>query len=519
VVYLRSPRPFTSNTGQQLWSTEAWYTLNAIPGVVPPVNLALGKPATADSSCDVREGAPKAVNGTVTSGNLDKWCSLGAAKWMQVDLGSNQTVGRVVVKHAGAGGEAAAWNTRDFTIQVSTNGTSWSTVATVAGNTASTTTHDLAPVTARYLRLNITAPTSNTDTAARIYEFEAYAATGSGPVTNVALGRTATADSSCNANEGPAKAVNGSVAGGNTDKWCSTGSNRWMQVDLGRSSLVSQFVVKHAGTGGESTAWNTRDFTIQVSTNGTSWATVATVTANTASTTTHNVTPVSARYVRLNVTTPASDGNGAARIYEFEVYGSGGTDRITLFDGSDLGSWEHTNGTAPTWPVSGGSAEVLGGDIRTKQAFRDFKLHVEFWIPNLPPEVTGQARGNSGVYLQDRYELQVLDSFGDTTPANNECGGFYEKRAPDSNRSTAPETWQTYEITFRAARYNGTTKIENARVTVVWNGVVVHNNVEINGSTGGGIAESPAVGPIRLQDHGDPGANVRYRNIWVEPMT
>jgi hypothetical protein len=517
VVYLRSPRPFTSNTGQQLWSTEAWYTLNAIPGVVPPVNLALGKPATADSSCNVREGAPKAVNGTVTSGNLDKWCSLGASKWMQVDLGSNQTVGRLVVKHAGAGGEAAAWNTRDFTLQVSTNGTAWTTVATVTGNTAGTTTHDIVPVSARYLRLNITAPTSNTDTAARIYEFEAYAATGSVPVTNVALGRTATADSSCNANEGPAKAVNGSVAGGNTDKWCSTSTNRWMQVDLGRSSLVSQFVVKHAGTGGENTAWNTRDFNIQVSTNGTSWTTVATVTANTASTTTHNVTPVSARYVRLNVTTPASDGNGAARIYEFEAYGTGGTDRITLFDGSNLGNWEHTNGAAPTWPVSGGSAEVLGGDIRTKQAFRDFKLHVEFWIPNLPPEVTGQARGNSGVYLQDRYELQVLDSFGDTTPANNECGGFYEKRAPDSNRSTAPETWQTYEITFRAARYNGTTKIENARVTVVWNGVVVHNNVEINGSTGGGIAESPAVGPIRLQDHGDAGANVRYRNIWVEP--
>ena len=73
---------------------------------------------------------------------------------------------------------------------------------------------------------------------------------------------------------------------------------------------------------------------------------------------------------------------------------------------------------------------MLGGDIRTKQSFGDFKLHVEFWIPNLPPDVTGQARGNSGVYLQDRYELQILDSFGDTTPADNECGGFYQKRRP-----------------------------------------------------------------------------------------
>jgi hypothetical protein len=291
-----------------------------------------------------------------------------------------------------------------------------------------------------------------------------------------------------------------------------------MQVDLGQTSTLSRFVVRHAGAGGEDNAWNTRDFTIAVSQNGTSWTTVSTVTANTAAATTHDVTPVQARYVRLNITTPTSNGNGAARVYEFEAYGTGGTNRITLFDGSSLAGWEHPNGAAATWPVADGSMEVLGGDLRTKQSFGDFKLHIEFWIPNLPPDVTGQARGNSGVYLQDRYELQVLDSFGDTTPASNECGGFYEKRAPDSNQATAPQTWQTYEITFRAARWNGTTKSENARVTVVWNGVVVHNNVEIDGSTGGGAAEGPPVGPIRLQDHGDPGANVRYRTVWVEPL-
>jgi hypothetical protein len=96
---------------------------------------------------------------------------------------------------------------------------------------------------------------------------------------------------------------------------------------------------------------------------------------------------------------------------------------------------------------------------------------------------------------------------------------FYQNRAPDSNQATAPETWQTYEITFRAARSNGTTKTENARATVVWNGVVVHNNVEVDGATGGGAPEGPSAGPIRLQDHGDPGANVRYRNIWIEPMS
>jgi hypothetical protein len=518
VVHIRSPRPFSSQSGQSLWSTEAWYTLNAIPGTVPPVNLALGKAATSDSSCASTETAARAVNGTVTSGKLDKWCSTGATKWMQVDLGAASTLNRFVVKHAGAGGEDNAWNTRDFTIAVSTNGTTWSTVATVTGNTAATTTHTVTPVSARYVRLNVTTGASSGANTARVYEFEAYGSSGPPPV-NLALGRTATADTSCNANEGPAKAVNGSVSGGNTDKWCSGGTDKWLRVDLGTSASLSRFVVKHAGAGGEDNAWNTRDFTIAVSPNGTTWSTVATVTGNTAATTTHDVTPVTARYVRLNVSNGATGGTNTARIYEFEAYGTPtGSNRITLFDGADLNNWQHAGGGAATWPVANGSAEVLGGDLYTRQSFGDFKLHVEFWIPNLPPEVTGQARGNSGIYLQDRYELQVLDSFGDTTPADNECGGFYQKRAPDSNRATAPETWQTYEITFRAARWNGATKTENARATVVWNGAVVHNDIEINGSTGGGAAESPAVGPIRLQDHGDPGANVRYRNIWIEPV-
>jgi hypothetical protein len=176
VVHVRSPRPFTSDSGQSLWSTEAWYTLNAIPGAATGTNLALGKPATADSSCNANEGPAKAVNGSVAGGNLDKWCSLGASKWLQVDLGSSQSVNRLVVKHAGAGGENTAWNTRDFTLQVSTNGTSWSTVATVTGNTASTTTHTITAVSARYIRLNITSP--GADAAARIYEFEAYGAGG-----------------------------------------------------------------------------------------------------------------------------------------------------------------------------------------------------------------------------------------------------------------------------------------------------------------------------------------------------
>ncbi|RSN27301.1 hypothetical protein DL990_29300 [Amycolatopsis sp. WAC 01416] len=193
--------------------------------------------------------------------------------------------------------------------------------------------------------------------------------------------------------------------------------------------------------------------------------------------------------------------------------------RIQLFKGTDLDAWEKRAGGAATWPVSGGAMESNGGDIRTKQQFGDFRLHVEWNEPNYPPEVTGQARGNSGVYLQERYELQVLESFGDTTLANNEAGSIYSKRAPDRNMATAPGTWQTYDVTFRAARFDGAgNKTDNARVTVVWNGVVVHNDVAIDGGTGDNNPENAGPGAIRLQDHGDPGENPRFRNIWIEPI-
>ncbi|PRY35681.1 family 16 glycoside hydrolase [Umezawaea tangerina] len=194
--------------------------------------------------------------------------------------------------------------------------------------------------------------------------------------------------------------------------------------------------------------------------------------------------------------------------------------RIQLFGGTDLNAWEKRAGGAATWPVSGGSMESNGGDIRTKQKFGDFRLHVEWYEPNYPAEVTGQARGNSGVYLQERYELQVLDSFGDTTLANDEAGAIYTKKAPDRNMATAPLTWQTYDVTFRAARYDSAgTKTDNARVTVVWNGTVVHDNIEINGTTGDSSPEEASPGPIRLQDHGDAGENPRFRNIWIEPVS
>ncbi|NTX04447.1 discoidin domain-containing protein [Myxococcus sp. CA051A] len=138
-------------------------------------------------------------------------------------------------------------------------------------------------------------------------------------VANLALNKPTTSSAACNSNESAAKAVNGSVSGGTTDKFCSLVSPAWMQVDLGSAQTVSSFTLKHAGAGGENTSWNTQAFTIQTSSNGTTWSTPVTVSTNTASSSTHAITSTSARYIKLNVTTPTQNGDPATRIYEFEV--------------------------------------------------------------------------------------------------------------------------------------------------------------------------------------------------------
>ena len=287
----------------------------AAPNLGP--NLALGKPATGSAACSATEGPGEAVDGTL--GTDSKWCSLASGtKSLQVDLGGNQSLSSFVVKHAGLGGETTGWNTGSFSIATSPDGTTWTNRVTVTGNRTSRTYHPISPVTARYVRLDITTPTNNGNTAARIDEFEVYGG-GTGP-SNVAVGRPATADSSCNANEGPAKAVNGSVSGGTTDKWCSTGATRWWQVDLGSARAISSVRVSHAAAGGESAGWNTRDYDLLVSTDGSAWTTAAQVRGNTAAQTSHALS-VTARYVRLNVLAPEQTGTaGAARIYEVEVY-------------------------------------------------------------------------------------------------------------------------------------------------------------------------------------------------------
>ncbi|MBI1842503.1 MAG: DUF1080 domain-containing protein [Verrucomicrobia bacterium] len=176
---------------------------------------------------------------------------------------------------------------------------------------------------------------------------------------------------------------------------------------------------------------------------------------------------------------------------------------VVLFDGSTADGWQ------------GGHLDdrkLLAAGCKSKQAFGNFTAHFEFLLP-FKPLGRGQDRGNSGVYLQDRYELQVLDSFG-LKGENNECGGFYQQAAPKVNMCFPPLTWQTYDIDFTAATYDASgAKTKSARVTVKHNGVLIHENFEFKGCTAGnGRKEDATDGPFMLQGHGNP---VFYQNIWV----
>ena len=172
-----------------------------------------------------------------------------------------------------------------------------------------------------------------------------------------------------------------------------------------------------------------------------------------------------------------------------------------LFDGNLTDVW-------PNGKLVDGN--LLGSDINSKPAFQDFKLHVEFRL-SFMPFAGGQGRSNSGVYLQHRYEVQVLDSFG-LKGENNECGGIYTLHKPLVNMCFPPLTWQTYDIDFTAAKFDGGKKVAKARATIYHNGVLIHDNVELDHPTGGVQSVSVNKGPFHLQGHG---GQVQYRNIWV----
>ena len=137
-------------------------------------NVALNKPATGSLSCNQDEGPEKAFNGSTSGGTSDKWCSLEESKWLQVDLGADFRIDRIVIRHAGAGGEAGEWNTRAFKLHISTDGRKFTTVANVTDNDKDVSTHEIAPATARYVQLEVVTPTQDGDPAARIYEVEVY---------------------------------------------------------------------------------------------------------------------------------------------------------------------------------------------------------------------------------------------------------------------------------------------------------------------------------------------------------
>jgi hypothetical protein len=176
-------------------------------------------------------------------------------------------------------------------------------------------------------------------------------------------------------------------------------------------------------------------------------------------------------------------------------------DAVVLFNGKDTSEWN--NGKM----VNG---NLLGSDIASKKKFRDHKIHLEFRL-SFMPKARGQGRSNSGVYVQHRYEIQVLDSFG-LKGENNECGGVYSQAAPLVNMCYPPLQWQTYDIDFRTARFKDGKKVEDALLTLRHNGVLVHNRLKLKGPTPGGGKESDAPGALFLQGHG---GQVEYRNIWV----
>lgn len=196
------------------------------------------------------------------------------------------------------------------------------------------------------------------------------------------------------------------------------------------------------------------------------------------------------------------------------------SDAYILFDGTNADQWEHLNGKSVGWEVKNNAMTVVKstGDIQTKKHFGDCQLHLEWRSPSII-EGEGQGRGNSGVFLQGRYEVQILDSYQNRTYSNGQAGAVYKQHIPLVNPLRPVGEWNTYDIIYQAPRFNADgIKVASAYVTVIINGVLVQNHVEIKGTTEYiGLPKNPAhgKGPIQLQDHGNP---VSFRNIWIREL-
>lgn len=210
------------------------------------------------------------------------------------------------------------------------------------------------------------------------------------------------------------------------------------------------------------------------------------------------------------------------RVVPGTTAGAPPSDAIVLFDGRNLDAWKSASGDAPArWRISGNELVIAPGtgDIQTRASFGDVQLHVEWLAPVLPPDKTGQDRGNSGVFLQDVYEVQVLDSLENQTYVNGQAASIYKQYPPLVNAAVAAGQWQAYDIVYTAPRFAADgARLSAARLTLFHNGVLVQNDVELRGATtfvGAPSYRAHGELPLRLQDHSH---EVRYRNIWLRRL-
>lgn len=198
-------------------------------------------------------------------------------------------------------------------------------------------------------------------------------------------------------------------------------------------------------------------------------------------------------------------------------------DAIVLFDGTNLNEWRKDNGEAAGWKVQDGvmTVDKSQGDIITKRTFGSYQLHIEWCVPE-GIEGSSQARGNSGVFMQDMYEVQILDSYNNETYVQGQAASIYKQTAPLVNAMRKPGEWNVYDIIYTAPVFKADgTYLYHPYVTVIHNGVVVQNHTEIYGTTeyiGTPRTIKHSNGPIRLQSHGDPSAPISFRNIWIREL-
>lgn len=200
--------------------------------------------------------------------------------------------------------------------------------------------------------------------------------------------------------------------------------------------------------------------------------------------------------------------------------GEAPSDAIILFDGKNLDEWTSSDGSPAKWEVKDGSFTVKKGtgDVKTKKTFGDFQLHIEWRAPS---EIVGegQGRGNSGIFMQERYELQVLDSYESQTYSNGQAGSIYKQSVPLVNANRKPGEWQVYDVVYTAPRFSDNSRVAvPGFITVFFNGVIIQNHTQLVGPTeykGLPVYKSHGKGSLKLQDHGNP---VSYRNIWVREL-